>query len=320
MKLSDLVTYRSKVDKLSTNELSKFVHSQVDKIVNDLRTDNPGLDQEQHDIELIRDNLFELLNNFNESLHVFQDHLQQLVREQEVPYIQQSYAQYDEMSTDSPGYILDRHLFHTLIYRENIKELFGSRVSKYGDWKYAGMFIRPLTGEFVDLMINCDPLYIADEHRELLNPVKKLWSEDFQNRLRYQLISESDDIIFKNIPRNQLGFVVAMNFFNYRPLDVIRRYLLEILEILRPGGVFMFTYNNCDLPGSVKNVEKSMYCYTPGRLVQTMVESLGFEIIDSVDFTDTNVSWLEIKKPGSIKSLRGGQELAKIIKTPTDII
>jgi hypothetical protein len=43
-----------------------------------------------------------------------------------------------------------------------------------------------------------------------------------------------------------------------------------------------------------------------------MVEFIGFEIFESYNEPLTNVSWLELKKPGELTSLRGGQCLAEI--------
>jgi hypothetical protein len=79
--------------------------------------------------------------------------------------------------------------------------------------------------------------------------------------------------------------------------------------------VFVFTYNNCDYPIAVKNFEKALYSYTPGRLLTSMVDMLGYEILNKYDEKTTNVSWLELKKPGTLSTLRGGQCLGKINNT-----
>ncbi len=173
------------------------------------------------------------------------------------------------------------------------------------------MEIRPAHGEISQHLVACDPLYLVDTDPELFKHVKKMWNPEYQRRLRYYTVSESDRRIFHQLPQFQFGLIVAVDFFNFRPLDLIERYLLEIYQLLRPGGMVIFTYNNCDYPIGVDNFENSYYCYTPGRHVKAMAEKIGFRVAASFDL-ENNVSWLELQKQGTKSSLRGGQTLGRI--------
>jgi len=53
-------------------------------------------------------------------------------------------------------------------------------------------------------------------------------------------------------------------------------------------------------------------CYTPGGLLRSLCESLGFEISQHYLIDHSN-TWLEMRRPGALTSLRGGQSLAKIV-------
>jgi SAM-dependent methyltransferase len=221
---------------------------------------------------------------------------------------------YEEgINNDSADYILDRALFKSLIYKDHIKDYFNSRVGLLSSWKYPGIFIRPEHGEYVNKMTASDPLYIVDQTAELLEPATKLWNDTYQNRVRYKIINEDRDTIFKNFPEGQIGLVVAMNFMNYKPIEIIKQYLLELFDLLRPGGSFIFTYNNCNYPLAVKNFEKALYSYTPESLILPMCKLVGYEVIESYNDIETSVSWLELKKPGKLKTQRGGQCLGKVI-------
>jgi len=319
MILSDLVGYRNKVNNLSIDEFQNLVDQELTKIIGDVASDDTEMEYDQYQIEEIRSKIIANIVELNHQVSKYRQHLNEVIKDKQTPYIQKSYQQYEEFLKDPPEYIIDRHLFKTLIYKEDVELHFLSRIKHNASWKVSGLFIRPETGKYVDPMITCNPLYIVDDHQKLLDSVKRLWNTEFQERLIYKLIKH-DGVHLSGIPKNQLGLVVAMNYFNYRPLDIMREYFKEIYDALRPGGIFIFTYNNCDLPGSVRNFENSMYSYTPGSLVQAMCQSLGFEIVNVVDYETINVSWLEIKKPGEIKSMRGGQELAKIIYDPADKI
>ena len=58
-------------------------------------------------------------------------------------------------------------------------------------------------------------------------------------------------------------------------------------------------------------VEQHFSCYTPGGMLRDLAESIGFETVFSWN-DDSPSTWLELRKPGELTSLRGGQTLAKI--------
>lgn len=74
----------------------------------------------------------------------------------------------------------------------------------------------------------------------------------------------------------------------------------------------MMTFNDCDNEKAVRLAENYYACYTPGRLVRAMAEQIGYEIYfvwnDNVPTT-----WIELQRPGTLATLRGGQTLAKIV-------
>ncbi len=76
----------------------------------------------------------------------------------------------------------------------------------------------------------------------------------------------------------------------------------------------MFTYNDCDQGHGAALAEQNFMCYTPGRIIKSHVEGMGFEIMFE-HHGQGDVTWLELKKPGEIQSIRGGQALAKIVAT-----
>jgi len=161
-------------------------------------------------------------------------------------------------------------------------------------------------------MVGCDPLYIIDRDYELLQPSLERFPKLYQNRLRsYTTNDWSDQPILERIPNNQFGVCLACNVFNYRPLEIIRRYLEEIYIKLRPGGVLLMTYNDCDRAQAVMLVEQFCASYTPGYLIQDLTQNVGFEL--TYTWSDGGPSvWLELRKPGQLISNRGGQALAKI--------
>ncbi len=162
-------------------------------------------------------------------------------------------------------------------------------------------------------MVPMDPLYLVDTHQELLAPAIQKFTVEYQRRLRSYVINDRQPgTIMHKLPDSQFGFVLAFNFFNFRPLELIQRYLTELHSKLRPGGTLIMTYNNCDQSHGVGLAERNWMLYTPKRLILEHAASLGFELAASYD-GQGDTSWLELKRSGDIDSLRGGQTLAKII-------
>jgi hypothetical protein len=178
------------------------------------------------------------------------------------------------------------------------------------------MIIRPGRETFINDLLALDPLYLVDESHDLLQPAMNQFNEQFQQRLRpYTIQERSGEAILGQLPKSQFGLVFAYNFFNFRPFEVLRQYLTEIYQKLKPGGMLVMTFNDCDRAKAVMLVEQHYCCYTPGYLVRELAQSLGYEIAFS--WTDQGpTTWLELRKPGEQYSLRGGQALAKIMPKP----
>jgi hypothetical protein len=310
--LSYLVSYWQEVSSASINPDN--IDAQISTVLNTLDRSNvsPNERERLHDQ---KEKILTELIKFSSLLDDFKLSATKFLREEESAYMSYSYKKYKmDTENDSSEFLLARPLNTPLITTAETKKQFITRIQIHSTWEHPGMFVRPEHGEYVDEMASSDPLYIADHNDALLSPTKKLWNEQYQGRIRYQIIQETRPIIFRSVPKDQIGFIVMMNFLNHKPLDVIKRYLAESYSLLKPGGVLLFTYNNCSLPIAVQNFEKEMYSYTPGTLVQPMTELIGFEILEAYDNETENVSWLELKKPGKLTSLRGGQCLAKINK------
>ena len=75
----------------------------------------------------------------------------------------------------------------------------------------------------------------------------------------------------------------------------------------------MFTYNDCDRAHGVELFENRFMCYTPGYRIKDYAETVGFDVAYHY-VGPGDLAGLEVRKPGTITSLRGGQTLAQIIR------
>jgi phospholipid N-methyltransferase len=183
-------------------------------------------------------------------------------------------------------------------------------VQKFSDWRYPALEIGPGDGVWTEHLVANEPLYLVDIHFEFLKSTKSKFNPVYQNRLRLYTTSETD---LSMLPQNQFGFVFSWNVFNYLTTDLIDQYLAEIINILRPGGVCMFSYNNAERTHCAKNVELGYMSYMPKKLLTKLILQHGYEII-SLEDRDETISWAEIRKPGILRTIKAHPVLGEIIQ------
>ena len=221
-------------------------------------------------------------------------------------YFAESYAIYErhmEMYHYSSPHLTDverdRQELHRKMYDATRDTIMG-RIGLYADWHHPGLEIGPGDCVWTPHLVAFQPLYIADINHDFLNSTKEKFNEQYQNRLMDYLIKNND---LGDLPQNQFGFIFSWNVFDYFPIDIVKNYLQQIYHLLKPGGVFMFSYNNCDRSRNVEFVEQGHMCYTPGTLLKELIASLDFELEAAYDL-DASISWLEIRRPGTLTSSR----------------
>jgi len=255
--------------------------------------------------------------NFEQTLEQLKLHVKNQIVQQEPRMLARSLDWYEEtlrlQLSQHPDFVNELRNQRAYITQET-ETMFIARAMRHSDWHYAAMIIHPGAEPFMQHMVGHDPLYILDESDHLLEQLAmKHYNEAYQRRLRPYVIEESfDHDILSRLPDAQFGVCFAYNFFNFRPFEVLKKYLSEIYQKLRPGGVLAMTLNDCDRDKGVMLVEQHFCCYTPGYLIKELAQTIGYELVFS--WTDQGpTTWLELRKPGKFESLRGGQALAKIL-------
>jgi hypothetical protein len=310
MKLSDAVAFLNLLDTVDVNPdrveairglaailqaVTGYQHSHTDynnRLTDNFREIKQGLD------------------HFAETVTELKDQVLVNIQQRESEYLQNSLRIYQsEMIHESTAYILNRQLKISDIDRTYLE----SRLRILSDWKYPGMVIRPGLENFIKIMVPLDPLYLVDQSLDLLEPSITDFDSLYQRRVRQYTVNDYRSTpVLEKLPNNQFGLVFAYNFFNYKPLPVIERYLKEIFEKLRPGGTVILTYNNCDRAHGVRLTENNFMTYTPLRLLLPIVEQLGYVNVSN-RHCEGDADILEIRRPGDLSTIRGGQSLAKII-------
>jgi predicted nucleic-acid-binding protein len=311
MKLSELVAYRNQLNRLHINEAR--VRTDLDlgtikHLVNSKEIDPNNIRQQ------LQDKHTEIQAKFDEFVKIIDQakaEAQQEIDLKENFWLTETQRFYDqEIVNDSDEHILNRRP----VLSEEHDNIIRARIKNFSNSLHPALIIRPGQETFIQDMVSFDPLYLVDHSEDMLFPSTFEFPDQYRRRLRPYIVDEHDRSrpVLEQLPDDQFAMCLAYNFFEFKPMSVIELWLKEIYKKLKPGGRLMMTFNDCDTEKAVKLVECYYACYTPGRLVKSIAEQIGFEIYfiwnDNVPTT-----WLELQKPGTLTTLRGGQALAKIV-------
>lgn len=216
----------------------------------------------------------------------------------------------------------------------NVNHIIEISISKYSDWHYPGLRLgcRHVGQKEIDILTednhwlrdyeysryysNCmvasDPLYFCDQDENFIKSATDHFNELYQKRIRTYKLHDID-----KLPSGQFGFIFCWMFLNYVDQINLEQYLKKSYNLLRSGGVIMFSYNNVEFEQSAKIAELGVMSAISFNQLTKLVEKIGFQILNSynVDNSDPvlqKISWVEIKKPGVLQTVKRSQALGEI--------
>ena len=280
------------IDKLSTNlcELNSTVSE-------------PEYNNEISDLNLDLRRLHSAVNINRSKYTALIDHINQAIAAESSKFFTDNYKL--ELKYNSIEHVRN---VRVMKLSEEVQQDVLGKIRLYTSWQYPALEIGCRDGEWTQHMIAADPLYIVDNFREFTESATKNFTEEYKRRIRVYLTQGCD---MSALPQNQMGFVFCWNFLNYCSMDTIKEYLKSVKEILRPGGVFMFSYNDGDRSGGAGMAESFFMSYMPKSMLIPLCESLGYEIVTD-EARDMSVSWLEIRKPGKLETVKAHQVMGEI--------
>lgn len=311
-KISDILNY---LDTLSDIDFGKC-YSGTRRALDSIRhrvINHPsiGFKKPNHQLEQLSRELDTKASDINTVIDNVRRRCWDMIQELEPEYLARGHSWYHEESRyENCEYIMSRTLEGSP--QDHIE--FEARIRRHISWQFPGLILRPGTQSWCDIMVAMDPLYVVETHDDLLADFRKRFTLQYQNRLRYYVIDEyNDQPLLNQLPPQQFGLIAAWNFLNYKPLAVLGSYLEAFRRLLRPGGSVIFTFNDCDHQHFTALSESGFMPYTPGRRVVDMSNELGF-VVGHRYLGQSNVAWLELKKPGDLTSMRQSTTLATVVE------
>lgn len=315
MKLSELVKLRNDLSNISLSEIKQA----VDELDRKLSVADSVPSHNAY--KTVLDNFIKMIDDIETSISTIESQIPDLIVDinQELvdrttDFLARGYKIGDLPGSDSTDIETERTSRVSVMHDETRAEIL-VKSRKYTDWRFPVLEIGPGDGNWTEHLIAGDPLYLVDVHKEFIDSTLSKFNPVYRNRIRPYLIgqeADKSDTDLSMLPVNQFGFIFSWNVFDYFPLEHIAQFLKQGFDLLRPGGVMMFSYNNCDVEQCAKFAEEGFKSWMPrSLLVKTCIEH-GFEII-STNSLENTVHWIEIKKPGKLKTVKAHQVMGEII-------
>lgn len=312
MKISELLRYQQAVAQALQSgygaAVTQILESAVSACVDQHYTTepHPRLTQAQTEIRSVQHRLNQDLDHMQARLQNLHDTCEGLISSLHQDYINRSgklYSrQYNAMTAQD---VFERALPLTA---DQINVL-RSRVSMNCAWTDSALLIRPGQQHWITDMSSANLLYVWDHDDTMLTPALAEYPDRLNGRIR--AYTGSDRTPFTGLPTAQMGMILALGFFEYKPLDIVCHYITEFHRLLRPGGMALFSFNDGDTVSGAEFAEQNYRCYTPGSLIQQRVRELGLETHELYHGTN-GVSWLQVQRPGHYRNLMGAPVLTKI--------
>jgi hypothetical protein len=237
----------------------------------------------------------------------------------ELAYTIDSIAKYHE-------YIDNQESIVPFIIDVETHQLIKDRMSHYVDHRFPGLRLgcryfgqfektdrdHSLSIEYSNLLVANDPLYFYDVNLKYIETVTAHYNDTYKRRIRlYQNIDQ--------LPKQQFSFVFSWGVFNYLNLSNIESQLRLIFDLLRLGGVVMFSYNNGDIIESARLADLEEMSFVPKKSLIGILKQIGFEVIASYDLPNndtlvTNISWMEIRRPGKLETVKIKQVMGVVAR------
>ncbi len=307
MIVSDLLRYRDDL-KNKLNQLD---------LVSPLDQANLTLDQllSTHTVDFSQDKILSVKNSINQFIKeaaILKDQLASIEQDLDNTIDNLVPRLHPNASVD----FFHQYFKTDLIVDDTVNNTVQAKLHSNADWHYPALQLgcRPHSKILTSELVSNDPLYLCDFDSAYVDNVADQFNDIYSKRIRRYVIQNHDLSI---LPQNQFGFVFSWLWFNYTSMNSLYQYLDKVLNLLRPGGHFLFSYNNCDILDSCLLAERSGMSYMSKRKITEVCLNYGYEIVEFVDLPNNDrevpwISWAEIKKPGELTTVKLSQVMGAI--------
>lgn len=273
---------------------------------------NSALKDKNFDLTQIEQMYYSILNKNNEILKAIQDAIEN-VDQQIIERGLESSIEHEHNNSFN-----EERLLTTGTATESSPELelvLERIIKKYTGWQYPSLYFSVNNNNSrLDHMSATEPLYILGPTQEHLQSWVCGYPDVHRRRLRLYALNQNG---FDQLPKGQFGFIICWDYFPLLTIGLVKSYVQQLTELLRPGGILLFNYSNAELRGVADQVDQEILPWASKSYLKKLVNSLDLKVVDSYDFffneSGNSTSWFLIEKEGTLKTSRRSSVLGEIL-------
>lgn len=251
----------------------------------------------EQNLEGIKQELHTSLSSAKQYIDETEKKIQALTTDQGV---QQSVFGFSERS------IADKQIIHST----SVKNFMTNWTQRESDWKYPWCWIstNQYDYQYMHVAVKSHLVYCCSniiDQRKCLDVIQQKNNNNIHTKvIRFKPFNWSGEIRHVDVPYNQIGTAISLDFLPYVSISQIETLLVSIFNILRSGGKALLHYADGD--GEIEWLEfmNRNISYCSEDIIKKKCKNLGLEC--KFFHLEPMYSFVEITKPGKKTSIKLG--------------
>lgn len=186
---------------------------------------------------------------------------------------------------------------------DNLEHHIRSRLDQISDWQGPCMVYHLDDVSRISSLLSYYPIYVADKFKETINDITHNFNVQQARKIRLYDLDHLDQL-----PNKSMRYIVSINHFTHIDEDKILDELSYLFNLLLPGGIIAFNFNDCDEQGCAKLFEAGMRSFARGSSLKKFINDKNM-IIRQYKILQPSSAYVEVKKPGNYQSIKKHEPL-----------
>jgi ubiquinone/menaquinone biosynthesis C-methylase UbiE len=203
------------------------------------------------------------------------------------------------------------YFFESTPIRPEERELLVGKLHTITNFTFPILELFPAAGKFTEAATAGEPLYIVDYSQELLDLAAQKFNDFYATRRLMQYVVADFDLSM--LPKEQFGLAFSYNLFFIKNIDFIVNWAKEVLQVLKPGGYFVFNFIPANTSWGMTLAENFRLTAIDTERLEKMLTDLGYTVV-STELAPNYASTMVVKKQGELTTFKLSSSFAKIIE------
>lgn len=203
--------------------------------------------------------------------------------------------------TNLESMTFDEHLIWEKLWPPKDLEFnnFSNYISSLSNWQIGSLLFGAKDSKLIHSLVGAEPLYITERHSQYFELQKSKFNPDAVRKMKFYKI---DDL--NKLPKKSLGLVVAYNEFTFLPWSIISVLCHTFSNLLVPGGILIFNFNDCETVDGFKMFEDNSMTYSRLEMYEKLLANYDLELVKKYNSTVETFSYAIFRKKGSINLIK----------------